>query len=125
MRPSNSASCASRLVPQHHCSSLFTTERCSLQEYPRVFLGVVHNGFSALSLTCDATNYSLIITLNILFSHHHPQPPYSRVSCIILLYHYTSDPESVPWRLLGSMPASHRYKVHPCPINTHGDRPPF
>ena len=50
IRQSNSASCASRLVPQNYCSSWFTTERCSPQGYHWAFLGIVHHGFSALSL---------------------------------------------------------------------------
>jgi len=54
-----------------------------------------------------------------LFSHHHPQHPYSRASCIILHYNYTSDPKSDTGRLLGSTPASRWYKVRPCRINTY------
>jgi len=54
-----------------------------------------------------------------LFSHHHPQHPYSRASCIQLHYNYRSDPESDTGRLLGLTPASRRYKVRPCRINTH------
>jgi len=70
MRQSNSASCASRLVPQYYCLSGFTTERDFLQGYPWIFLGVVQDGFSALSLTCNVTNCCLIITLNIHIPGH-------------------------------------------------------
>jgi len=83
---SNSASGASRLVYQHHCSSWFTTERCSLQGYPWVFLGMVHHGFSAPSLTC-----------NTLFSHHHPQ--YSLLSSSPLTFIFPGILHNTPLQL--------------------------
>jgi len=53
-----------------------------------------------------------------LFSHHHPQHPYSRAYYIIHLYNYTSNPKSDTGGLLGSAPATRRYKVRPCRMNT-------
>jgi len=40
------------------------------------------------------------------------------------LHNRSADLGSVTWTSLGPTPASRRYKVCPCRINTHGDRPP-
>jgi len=39
------------------------------------------------------------------------------------LHNRSTNLGSVTWTLLGSTPATRRYKVRPCCINTHGARP--
>jgi len=65
---------------------------------------IVPGGFSALSLKLDAKRHSF---------HHKTQHPHSRAPAATLHHSQTINPESDTWRFLDSMPAIHRYKIHP------------
>jgi len=72
--------------------------------YDTLKSSIVYCGFSALSLQRDTT-YTFISTFS---PHADLQTPAAR-----LHMNNKMDPEPDTWRLLGSMPAIHQYKIHP------------
>jgi len=72
--------------------------------YDTLKSSIVHGRFSALSLQRNTT-YTFISTFS---PHADLQSPAAR-----LHRNHKMDPEPDTWRLLGSMPAIHQYKIHP------------